>query len=47
MTKKDDGLLDLLAEFPRWVSALIAGTAYVLLRFILPTTGSDNAPVRT
>lgn len=38
MTKrKNDGLLDVLAQLPWWVSVVFAGVVYVTLKYILPS----------
>ena len=36
MARRDESLLNLLAECPWWVSVLVSGIAFVFLRFILP-----------
>jgi len=37
MGRKDESLLNLLVECPWWVSVLVAGFAFVFLRFIFPS----------
>ena len=37
MGRKDESMLNLLAESPWWVSVLVSGFAYVFLRFIFPS----------
>ena len=37
MARKDESILNLLVECPWWVSVLVAGIAFVSLRFILPS----------
>lgn len=34
--KRDDGLLDVLAELPWWVSICVGAVVYVVLQFVLP-----------
>ena len=37
MGQKDESILNLLVECPWWVSVLVAGFAFVFLKFIFPT----------
>jgi restriction system protein len=37
MARKDESILNLLVECPWWISVLVAGIAFVSLRFILPS----------
>ena len=37
MARRDESILNLLVECPWWVSVLVSGIAFVLLRFILPS----------
>jgi restriction system protein len=42
MTRRDESLLDLLAEARWWVSVVVAGAAFLVLRYILPGISGDN-----
>jgi restriction system protein len=42
MTRKNESILDLLAEAPWWVSVVVSGAAFLVLRYILPGISSDN-----
>jgi restriction system protein len=42
MARKDESLLDLLALCPWWVSVLVSGITFVILRFILPSIDFQN-----
>jgi len=37
MARRDESMLNLLVEYPWWVSVLVSGIAFVGLRFILPS----------
>ena len=37
MARKDESILNLLAECPWWVSISVSGIAFIGLRFILPS----------
>ena len=42
MGRKSESILDFLAEAPWWVSVVVAGMAFVILRYILPGISSEN-----
>jgi restriction system protein len=42
MARKNESLLNLLVNFPWWVSVLVSGIAFVLLRFVLPSIEFQN-----
>jgi len=42
MARKNETILNLLAKSPWWVSVVVAGMAFVILRYILPSIGGDN-----
>jgi restriction system protein len=42
MARKNETILNLLAEAPWWVSVVVAGAVYLLLRYILPGLSGDN-----
>jgi len=37
MAKKNDSILNLLARSPWWVSVILSGISYLILKFIIPT----------
>lgn len=37
MARRDGSMLNLLVEYPWWVSVLVSGIAFVALKFILPS----------
>jgi restriction system protein len=37
MARRDESILNLLVECPWWVSVLVSGIAFVVLRFVLPS----------
>ncbi len=42
MARKNETILNLLAKSPWWVSVVVAGMAFVILRYILPGISSEN-----
>lgn len=36
MTRKDENILTLLVQYPWWLSVVLAGSAYVVLTFVIP-----------
>jgi restriction system protein len=42
MARKNETILNLLAEAPWWVSVVVAGAAFLALRYILPGISGDN-----
>jgi restriction system protein len=42
MGRKDDGLLELLADCPWWVSVILAAVLYVLMAFVVPVMRFGN-----
>jgi len=42
MARKNESILNLLAEAPWWVSVVVAGAAFLALRYILPGISGDN-----
>ena len=36
MARKDESVLNLLGRLPWWVSVIVAGTAYFLLKYLIP-----------
>jgi restriction system protein len=42
MARKNETILNLLAEAPWWVSVVFAGAAFLVLRYILPGISGDN-----
>jgi restriction system protein len=42
MARRDESILDLLVEYPWWVSVLASGIAFVLLKFVLPSIDFGN-----
>jgi len=42
MAKKNETILNLLTEAPWWVSPVVAGVAFLVLRYILPGMGGNN-----
>jgi restriction system protein len=42
MARKNETILNLLAEAPWWVSVVVAAAAYLVLRYILPGLSGDN-----
>ena len=42
MARKNETILNLLAAAPWWVSLVVAGAAFLVLRFILPGLSGDN-----
>ncbi len=45
MAEKDESILDLLAICPWWVSVLVSGIVYVVLKIILPSIDFQSMPV--
>src|SRR5574337_12961 len=37
MARKDENILALLVQYPWWVSVVLAGSTYVVLRFVIPS----------
>jgi restriction system protein len=42
MARRDESILNLLVNCPWWVSVLVSGIAFVILRFILPSIDFQN-----
>jgi restriction system protein len=42
MKKGNESILDLLVEAPWWVSLVVAGVAFLVLRYLLPGISADN-----
>jgi restriction system protein len=42
MARKDESALNLLVRLPWWVSVILAGVAYVLLKYLIPTIPFEN-----
>jgi restriction system protein len=42
MKKGNESILDLLAWAPWWVSLVVAGVAFLVLRYLLPSISGDN-----
>lgn len=36
MARRDDGILDVLAELPWWIGVIITGIVYLVMRYALP-----------
>ncbi|MBZ0159887.1 MAG: restriction endonuclease [bacterium] len=46
MARRNDSILTLLVQYPWWVSVVLAGTAYVVLTFLIPwLTPSIASPI--
>jgi restriction system protein len=43
MARRDESILDLLVQVPWWVSVVLAGSAYVILKFVVPGLIPANA----
>jgi len=43
MARRDESILDLLVQVPWWVSVILAGSAYVILKFVVPWLIPANA----
>ncbi len=43
MARRDESILDLLVQVPWWVSVVLAGLAYVILKFVVPGLIPANA----
>ena len=46
MGRKGEGILDLLAEAPWWMSVVVAGVAFLVLRYILPVVDGENLALK-
>lgn len=46
MARRNDGVLDLLADLPWWVSVFLSAAIYVFMKFIAPTIQTDNIMLR-
>jgi restriction system protein len=42
MARKDESVLNLLARLPWWVSVIVAGTAYLFLKYLFPIIPIEN-----
>ena len=47
MGKRNGSILDLLADAPWWVSVVVAGAAFLLLRYILPSLSGENLAAKS
>jgi len=43
MTRKEQGILDILAQLPWWVSVCAAAVVYIGLKFVFPTLVLDDS----
>lgn len=42
MARRNDGFLDLVVELPWWVGVIVAGLAYAVMRYMIPSIVSDS-----
>lgn len=47
MPRRDEGILDLLAELPWWVSVCVGFVVYVALKFVIPSIAFDDPLLRS
>lgn len=45
MARRDDGILDALAELPWWIGVILTGIVYLVMRYALPGVLSDGGSV--
>jgi restriction system protein len=46
MRRKKESILDLLVEAPWWISLIVAGSAFFVLRYIFPAVSGQNFAVK-
>jgi restriction system protein len=47
MARRDESILNLLVEYPWWVSVLVSGISFVILKFILPSIDFQSMVVNS